>query len=245
MASKGFDYRKDVFGTIGKDISKDNPLIPAATVVLLRTRNGAPEVLMLQKNRNITFGGMWVFPGGRIDPQDHKNTIDELSAAKNAAVRETEEETGAKLSADSFKWISHWTPPDSTPKRFSTWFFVAEADDQAIQVDGGEILSHRWINPNEALQRHEAGEIELAPPTWITLYQLTRRDSVTDILDYFAQREPAYFHTHLMFDDDNIAIAVWDGDSAYRSNNPNEGSKRHRLKLKKGGFVFENNVISY
>ena len=45
-------------------------LIPAATVIVLRDTPDGLETLMLHKNSKIAFGGMWVFPGGRIDDAD-------------------------------------------------------------------------------------------------------------------------------------------------------------------------------
>ena len=44
---------------------------PAATVVLLREANGRLEALMMRRGAGLAFmGGMWVFPGGRVDPAD-------------------------------------------------------------------------------------------------------------------------------------------------------------------------------
>ena len=46
--------------------------IPAATVVLLRDGDDGVETLMLRRDTNLAFaGGAWVFPGGRIDPDDY------------------------------------------------------------------------------------------------------------------------------------------------------------------------------
>jgi 8-oxo-dGTP pyrophosphatase MutT (NUDIX family) len=50
------------------DPAKVAPPTPAATLTLLRDGPGGVEVLMLRKNSEIRFGGMWVFPGGRVDP---------------------------------------------------------------------------------------------------------------------------------------------------------------------------------
>jgi len=47
------------------------PLIPAATVMLLREHEARLEVLMLRRNRQLkSFGGAWVFPSGRVDEAD-------------------------------------------------------------------------------------------------------------------------------------------------------------------------------
>jgi 8-oxo-dGTP pyrophosphatase MutT (NUDIX family) len=75
--------------------------IPAATLILMRPVPGGepPEILMLQRAETMAFAaGALVFPGGRIDPDDHATAtrFPEFAdaAARIAAVRETIEETG-------------------------------------------------------------------------------------------------------------------------------------------------------
>ena len=71
--------------------------IPAATLVLMRERTaGPPELLVTERTGHLAFAaGALVFPGGRIDADDHR-TAEQLGldAAKVAAIRETIEETG-------------------------------------------------------------------------------------------------------------------------------------------------------
>lgn len=79
-------------------------IIPAATVVIFRkaATGGPPELLMVTRSRSMSFaGGMAVFPGGRIDPEDRtlaakiaSEMDSEQAAARIAAMRETLEETG-------------------------------------------------------------------------------------------------------------------------------------------------------
>ena len=68
--------------------------IPAATVILVRERDGgAPELLMVVRAVDMAFaGGAWVFPGGRIDDADRR-IDDSDGGARVAAVREALEET--------------------------------------------------------------------------------------------------------------------------------------------------------
>ena len=75
--------------------------IPAATLILMRPgRGGPPEVLLMERSENMAFAaGALVFPGGRIDPDDHVSAErhgDGVpdAAARIAAIRETIEETG-------------------------------------------------------------------------------------------------------------------------------------------------------
>ncbi|NIR35846.1 MAG: NUDIX domain-containing protein, partial [Actinobacteria bacterium] len=73
------------------------PAIPAATVVVLRDGGSGLETLMLRRNSKIAFGGMWVFPGGRVDDADRTGVDDDVDAARNAAVREAREETALEV----------------------------------------------------------------------------------------------------------------------------------------------------
>lgn len=86
-----------------------SPAIPAATVILMRERAGdAPELLMIERAGNMRFAaGAMVFPGGRIDPGDHRIAADpalatplddlEDAAARVAAIRECIEEVGVAI----------------------------------------------------------------------------------------------------------------------------------------------------
>ena len=241
-------HRNDTYGDLEQDKKNVEPAIPAATVVLLRdtTQADEVEVLMLQKNKNISFGGMWVFPGGRIDDSDYGDDRDLHFAARQAASRETAEETGLKVLKDDFVWFAHWTPPATTPKRFATWFFAAAlASDDAVNVDGQEILNHRWCKPAEALSHHALGEIDLAPPTWITLYHLARHGNTAGIINHFRTSPEKTYETRVGKGGDGLRVAMWHGDAGYDSWDADVPGKRHRLVLDQGGFRFENDVERY
>lgn len=105
-------HRNDIYGDNPE--SGEAPPIPAATVVLLRMQ-GELEVLMLHKTSQIAFGGMWVFPGGRIDPEDYPADGDMDTAARNAAVRETREEAGIESGAGDFVFLRTGHRPRECP----------------------------------------------------------------------------------------------------------------------------------
>jgi len=237
-------HRNDIYGDDIAVREGGNPAIPAATVVLLRDMDSL-EVLMLHKTSSIAFGGMWVFPGGRIDPDDYPESGDVDLAARKAAVRETREEAGIDAPADDFVWFAHWTPPPSTPKRFATWFFAARATDHAVSIDGGEIQNHEWLSPAAALARHAAGEIDLAPPTWVTLYQLSLYPDVEALLRRLAVAGPRFYETRLAKRGDGVRVAMWHGDAGYEGWEAEAAGERHRLVMTPGGFVFENSIESY
>jgi 8-oxo-dGTP pyrophosphatase MutT (NUDIX family) len=75
----------------------DIPIRPAATVMLLRDTAAGLEVFMLRRTSAAVFaGGMYVFPGGKVDPSDGEG--DEGFVV--AAIRECYEECGVLLAVD-------------------------------------------------------------------------------------------------------------------------------------------------
>ncbi len=224
--------------------SDDHELIPAATVLLLRdVIDAGIEVLMLRRNSKIAFGGMWVFPGGRVD--DHEVVAGDVEAsARAAAVREVEEEAGLQLSAERLVPWSYWVPPPMPSmtlkgprRRFSTWFFAAPAPDGAVAIDYGEIHEDRWLSPHEALDQHRERQIELAPPTWITLRQLTEHSTVDAAMAWAATAPSEEFRTKPI-GKDPVTIA-WAGDVAYHGGGIDEPGPRHRLVMHPDGWHYE------
>jgi 8-oxo-dGTP pyrophosphatase MutT (NUDIX family) len=221
------------------------PAIPAATVVLLRDAPAGLETLMLRRNSKLAFaGGAWVFPGGRIDPDDYPGgevTADDervAQAARTAAVREAEEEAGLVVDPAGLVWFAHWTPGPIAPRRFATWFFMARAPEGVVTVDDGEIHEHLWIRPAEAVTRRDAGEIELIPPTWMTLRLLSEQPTVDATLAAARAREPQIYVTHIARVDGGIA-SIWQGDAAYDDLDTSKPGPRNRLLMLDDGWRVE------
>lgn len=248
--------KPDQFRRWGEKMRDDPPdpavvseLFPAATVIVLRDTVDGLETLMLRRSSKLSFaGGMWVFPGGRIDEGDHQpeDAHDEMAASRRAAVREAFEESGLVLDVDTLVPFSHWEPPPIAPKRFSTWFFVAPAADEgqtAIAIDDGEIKDHAWLRPEEALARRDALEIELAPPTFVSLFELAQCASVDDALAFARAREPEHFVTKIVMDGNDV-LALWHGDAGYgptvdATGDPTAPGARHRLHMVEGAWRYE------
>ena len=219
----------------------ETPPIPAATVVLVRDTEAGVETLMLHRNSKLAFGGMWVFPGGRVDAEDADGAATEQDAARRAAVREAQEEAGLSCDPPALVAFSHWVPPPIAPKRFATWFFVAPAPPGAVTIDGGEIHDSAWMRPVDALARRDADEIELAPPTWMTLRHLAQFPDVVAVLAEARSRPPTFYVTHMGRADDGI-VAMWVGDAGYESGDPDAPGARHRLRIGPGPWRLERTI---
>lgn len=217
---------------------------------------------MLKRNRDLAFaGGMWVFPGGRIDPEDFESArlqTAEIETAQRAnrqitdpqitdrqiteqdlersaavaAVREAREEANLFLQvADLQRW-SHWTPPPETPKRFSTAFFIAP-----WRENSGEVT----VDDGE-IREHRwelpARVLELRAASEVgltppTFITLSQLLRFGTVADVFAAAETRPFEHFAtrIAVDGAEIIAMYHGDSGYDSGDPNLGGAKHRLRM--------------
>jgi len=212
--------------------------IDAATVVVARNTSHGIEVLMLKRTAKVHFGGMWVFPGGRVDAADYDGAANDNEAFKNAAVREAKEECDIDLNGVDLIHFSHWLPPAVRAVRYSTNFFLAEAAENLFQIfpDGHEIAEHEWMSPDSALKRRHAGKIKFVTPTFVTLDWLRRYSTVADAKADVD--EPVEFHTHIL-QTDNGNIAFYKGDVAYDSLDLAAAGPRRRCNMLDTGWWWE------
>ncbi len=214
----------------------ETPVHDAATVVLVRDTDAGLECLMLRKTKGQAFGGLWVFPGGRVEDVDGTG----LEGARAAAVREAREETGLVLDADSLVPFSHWNPPAEAPRRYATWFFLAglPAGAADVIVDGKEIGDHVWTAPAAALERHRGGEVDLLPPTWISLRRIAEMPDVATAVAEVAAGRVDHFTTRVA-DADGVLVTMWEPDAAYESGDLATAGARHRLVMDPDGWRYE------
>ena len=78
------------------------PIRPAATVILVRDAADGFEILMLKRTSGAAFaGGMFVFPGGRVDGDDHLHRYDEHRVGPS-------DEQEAQRQALGAEWRGYW-----------------------------------------------------------------------------------------------------------------------------------------
>ena len=210
------------------------PAYPAATVVLVRDGEEGLEALLVQRNKAVKhMGGMWVFPGGKVDEQDYPADRDEYGAALNAAIRETREEASLEISAGQLVYLSHWTTPEGAKKRFATWFFLAILEDgQEVTVDGGEIAHHRWVKPGVALDESADQEhpFRLMPPTFVSLVDIADCQSCGEARDRIADRDAIMYAPRMVFVEDGICF-LYQGDAGYDEGHLDADGLSHRLYM--------------
>lgn len=188
------------------------------------------------------FSGKWVFPGGKVDPDDHAPSDDdgdEIAPARRAAVREVLEEVAMELALDALVALNRWEPDpiNDGNRRFAAWVFVANSTGAEVTVDGVELNDHDWVTPHEAMRRHATFEMDIAPPTWHTLLVLADHATVADLMQWASAREPEHFYSRMAYDDGHEVLA-WHGDVLKGG----DDHHRHRLWMIDGAWRYERNV---
>lgn len=154
----------------------------AGMIAVLRpqTTQGEPDfaVLLVRRSKTASFmANAYVFPGGRVDAQDHEH--DPERPARHAAARELSEEAGLFVAdTQQLAFFARWITPSLEPKRFDADCFVVPFSSTEarhggeVKVDGREVFDPLWLTPREALARYVAGDLNLPPPTVCTLEEL-------------------------------------------------------------------------
>ena len=126
----------------------------AATIMIVRQGPSGAEILFLQRSRKVGFfPSAWVFPGGRVDENDHRfPTIGRVpglndSAFAVAAIREAYEEAGI--------WLGQGSP--SSDLRESLNSRTTELPlDGTLKGDLSRILQWSWwITPDTEPKRYD------------------------------------------------------------------------------------------
>lgn len=211
----------------------------AASVVLLRDAPGGLEVLLLKRAaRSADLGGVYVFPGGKVDEADADEAqqawlgtpVETLPARLGepdltpaqaralwvAAARELREEAGVALESGAAlvpwsRWITPPNPPVGT-QRFDTRFFLAQLPQGAqVRPDPHEVAGALWLRPRDALARAWEGAMALIPPQLMGLAQLARHRSVQQALQEAVARVPPCILPRL-FEHEGARAMCYPGD---------------------------------
>jgi len=182
--------------------------VTAATVLLLRDGSTGPEVFLMRRTLSMPFApGMFVFPGGRLDPVDadgsaaavHPQVTQaaqraRLSAADmvalmNCASREVREEAGIVLQPELLTLVGRWVTPEFEPRRYDVHFFAVEVDaEQRPYSASTETDEAQWYRPAECIEAFSEGRMPMLPPTLAMLAACAEHRSVADVLEQLGSR---------------------------------------------------------
>lgn len=127
------------------------PIRPAATVILVREAEGGFELFMLRRTSRAAFaGGMFVFPGGRVDPDDHLHAYDPWRVGPDDTQQAQQQALGSE-------WRGYWIAGIRESFEEAGLLLAYDAD--------GELLSYRDEHQRQRFDAYRrplhAGEISL------------------------------------------------------------------------------------
>jgi 8-oxo-dGTP pyrophosphatase MutT (NUDIX family) len=111
-------------------------------------------------------------------------------AKDEASILDLVEAEDLELATELMTPYAHWITPTFVPKRFDTWFFLAEApEDQVALHDGSESTDSVWIGAQEAIDEATAGKRTLVHATQKNLELLAEGGTVAGAIAAAAVRK--------------------------------------------------------
>ena len=90
---------------------------------------------------------------------------------------------GLVLRTDLLGTWAAWTTPEFEPRRFATWFFVAELPEgqrtRDVSTESDRVM---WMPAAEAVERVDGGDTFMLPPTYLTCLEVARTGDPDDVL---------------------------------------------------------------
>jgi 8-oxo-dGTP pyrophosphatase MutT (NUDIX family) len=134
--------------------------LPAATLVLLRDGVAGLEVLMLERHRDAFFSGALVFPGGRVDDQDHDlaraypapGLAEDALAFRIAAIRESWEEAGILLAR---RRGEDRIVPAAAGRGRTRRFAELLAEEAMVPAADHLVPFAHWVTPEDSPRRYD------------------------------------------------------------------------------------------
>jgi len=117
-----------------------------------------------------------------------------------------------RLALDALAPFAHWVTPPIDVRQFDTWFFIARVPPQQMPAhDERETTHSTWISPAAAIAAALRDEILLPVPTWTTLRELERFNTVDEALAW-ARRRAIVRRQPLLVERDGLRMLVLPGD---------------------------------
>ncbi|HEX7928878.1 MAG TPA: hypothetical protein VF678_14880 [bacterium] len=125
---------------------------------------------------------------------------------------------GWVLSTEQLVYFAHWVTPEAVPKRFDTRFFLAAAP-QGMEAahDAQEVVSHRWITAEAALEAWRQKRIHMIEPTVKNLEKLAEFPSTQAALQGLRGKPVTRIMPKLVVNAQGKRVIVFPWDPAYET----------------------------
>ena len=115
---------------------------------------------------------------------------------------------GLVLRTDLLGAWSGWLTPVFEPKRYRTWFFVAELPEgqrtREVSTESDQVV---WLPAARAVEQAEAREILMLPPTYITSLDVSQYADPQAVIDAASERRVEMFCPAVVEDEDGFTLS--------------------------------------
>lgn len=173
---------------------------PSSTVIVAKDAVADPEIFMVRRHEQSSFGAAHAFPGGVVDAEDSEvhDYCSGLTRADanarigveeggldfySAAVRELFEETGVLLADITSLEENLVSVRDSLNDGSANWAEFVTRNKLQLHC-GGELTGSCWATATEMLAAGRRGDVKLHFPTIKTLESIARHQSLDSLVDW-------------------------------------------------------------
>ncbi|RMH64660.1 MAG: 8-oxo-dGTP diphosphatase MutT, partial [Calditrichaeota bacterium] len=111
---------------------KRSPVAVVAAIIY----DSRGKVLITKRPAHVHLGGLWEFPGGKVDPGEND---------EQALIREIREETGLAIRVKELYWREIAAFPEKTVRLH---FYLCALTHEPQEIIPDEIDDYRWVSLN-------------------------------------------------------------------------------------------------
>ena len=90
------------------------------------------------------------------------------------------------------------------------------------------------MQPEQAIERHEQGDLAIMPPTLVTLSEISKSGSYEEVATFYGQRHVRHYNPRVKMQGKGRASFLYEGDSGYLSNSPDIREQLNRCEIHNG-----------
>ena len=128
--------------------------------------------------------------------------------ARELAMTDFLDRRGLVLRSDLLGTWAGWLTPIFEPRRYRTWFFVAELPEgqrtRDVSTESSRVV---WLPAGDAVAAVDDGSMFMLPPTYLTCLEVSRFGSPSDVLATCAERDVDMFMPEVVDDGEGFTLS--------------------------------------
>jgi 8-oxo-dGTP pyrophosphatase MutT (NUDIX family) len=128
--------------------------------------------------------------------------------ARELAMTDFLDRRGLVLRSDLLGAWAGWLTPIFEPRRYRTWFFVADLPEgQRTRDVSSESSKVTWLPAGDAVAAVDGGSMFMLPPTYLTCLEVAQYDAPASVLAACAERDVEMFMPEVIDDAEGFTLS--------------------------------------